>query len=134
MTINNYGLSGISSLVQFGKGGAKVKQLSGNFELRNAADSAYVNLSVNTPTLPDHAATKQYVDAYVQGLDFKPSVRLATTMALPASSYDNGTAGVGATLTADDDGALTVDGVAVVAGDRILVKDEVDQTTNGIYE
>ncbi len=60
-------------------------------------------------------------------------VRLATAAALPANTYNNGTAGVGATLTANSNGALTVDGVAVAANDRILVKNEATQANNGIY-
>jgi hypothetical protein len=60
-------------------------------------------------------------------------VRLATVAALPANTYNNGTSGVGATLTANANGALSVDGVAVVVGNRILVKDEVTQANNGVY-
>jgi hypothetical protein len=60
-------------------------------------------------------------------------VRLATVTALPANTYNNGTSGVGATLTANANGALSVDGVAVVAGNRILVKNEVAGANNGVY-
>lgn len=58
---------------------------------------------------------------------------LATTGALPANTYANGVNGVGATLTATGNGALTVDGIATVAGYRILVKDEANTAHNGIY-
>lgn len=60
-------------------------------------------------------------------------VRLATAAALAANTYANGTAGVGATLTANANGALTVDGVLTLVADRILIKDEVSQLKNGIY-
>jgi phage-related tail fiber protein len=30
-------------------------------------------------------------------------------------------------------GLQTIDGVALAAGDRVLVKDQTDQTTNGVY-
>ncbi|MEI9885901.1 MAG: hypothetical protein WDN08_05255 [Rhizomicrobium sp.] len=51
-------------------------------------------------------------------------VRLATAAALPACTYAAGTAGVGATLTATGNGALTIDGSVVAVGDRILVRHE----------
>jgi hypothetical protein len=85
------------------------------------------------PTNPQDAATKNYVDVTVQGLQIKPTARLATTGALPANTYANGTAGVGATLTATANGALSVDGVAVAVGDIILVKNEATASHNGLY-
>lgn len=57
----------------------------------------------------------------------------ATAAALPANTYNNGTSGVGATLTGNSVGALTVDGSAVSAGQRILVKDEATASHNGVY-
>jgi hypothetical protein len=62
----------------------------------------------------------------------KKKVRLATTVNL-VGTYSNGTAGVGATLVGSSPGALAVDGVAVVLGDRILVKDQTTTLQNGIY-
>lgn len=58
---------------------------------------------------------------------------LATAAALPANTYSNGTSGVGATLTGNSNGALTVDGIACVVGYRILVKDESSAPHNGLY-
>lgn len=58
----------------------------------------------------------------------------ATTAALPASTYDNGALGVGATLTADANGLLPdQDSVTLVATDRLVVKDQADQVQNGVY-
>jgi microcystin-dependent protein len=48
--------------------------------------------------------------------------RLATTAALPANTYNNGTAGVGATLTATSNGALSIDSTAVASANQVLVK------------
>ncbi len=76
---------------------------------------------------------KAYADSIASGINFHQSVRLATAAALPANTYNNGTSGVGATLTANANGALSVDGVAVVAGNRILVKDEAAGANNGVY-
>lgn len=73
-------------------------------------------------------------DAVFNDRDWKESVRAATTAALPAVTYANGTGGVGATLTADANGALPAqDGVTLVVNDRLLVKDQAAQLQNGIY-
>ena len=78
-------------------------------------------------------ANKAYVDQVAQGLDTKPSCKLATTGNLTAT-YSNGTAGVGATLTnSGTQATLTLDSNAANLNDRILVKDQTDATQNGIY-
>ena len=78
-------------------------------------------------------ANKAYVDQVAQGLDTKPSTRVATTANLTAT-YSNGTAGVGATLTnSGTQAALTIDGVTMVVADRVLVKDQSTAAQNGIY-
>jgi len=85
------------------------------------------------PTTAQGAATKNYVDSTSQGLSVKSSVVAATTAALPANTYQNGTNGVGATLTATSSAVLTVDGVSVTTGQRILVMNEATSANNGIY-
>ena len=89
--------------------------------------------NVADPTQAQNAATKAYVDAVKTGLNVKDSAKLATTAALAASTYANGSSGVGATLTANANGALTIDSVAVSTSDRVLVKDQADAAQNGIY-
>jgi hypothetical protein len=88
---------------------------------------------VPTPVNASDAVTKSYADAIAQGLSVKSSVQEATAAALPANTYANGAAGVGAALTANANGALTVDGIAVALGDRILVQNEATASHNGIY-
>jgi len=63
----------------------------------------------------------------------KRPVRLATASALPA--YTASGSGVGKFLQANANGALSVDSIGVVTGDRILVKNEIGaaQIHNGIY-
>jgi len=68
-----------------------------------------------TPTSENDAANKAYVDGARAGLDVKGSVRAATTANI--------------TLT----GEQTIDGVGVVAGDRVLVKNQTTGSENGIY-
>lgn len=89
--------------------------------------------SVADPTNPQDAATKNYVDSNLQGLSPKASVVAATAAVLPANTYANGTLGVGATLTATSNAALTVDGVSVSSGNRVLVQNEAAPANNGIY-
>ena len=90
------------------------------------------------PTTALQLATKQYVDTAVSvGLTFHQPVQAATTASLASITggtvtYNNGTAGVGATITLSV--ALTVlDGYTLLNTNRILVKDESNQAYNGIY-
>lgn len=67
-------------------------------------------------------------------LQFKQSVRLATAAALPACTASG--AGVGKTLTGNVNGALSIDGITVAEGDRVLIKNEngnLADVNNGIY-
>ena len=91
--------------------------------------------SLATPTADGDAANKAYVDSIAEGLDIKASCHAATTTVLPAVTYANGTDGVGATLTADANGAFAaVDGVTFTINERLLVKDQAAQLQNGIYQ
>jgi len=85
------------------------------------------------PTNNTDIVNKQYADAIASGIHFHEAVDLATTAALPANTYNNGTSGVGATLTATGNGVLSVDSTVTVVGNRILVKNEVTQANNGVY-
>ena len=67
------------------------------------------------PTSAQDAATKAYVDASKQGLDVKDSCRAATTANITLS------------------GTQTIDGVALSAGERVLVKNQTTGSENGIY-
>jgi hypothetical protein len=86
------------------------------------------------PTTNLQPATKQYVDNLTAAaLHFHEAVRLESPINLNAT-YNNGTAGVGATLTnAGTQAALVIDGVAVVVADRVLIYEQTDQTQNGVY-
>ena len=88
---------------------------------------------VADPTQAQDAATKAYVDAVKSGLNVKDSVKVASAAALAASTYSNGSSGVGATLTANANGALTIDGVSMSTNDRVLIKDQTDTSHNGVY-
>ena len=73
-------------------------------------------------------ATRGYVNSVAQGLDVKEAVKVATTGGL-AGTYATG----GQTLTANSNGAIQVDGVALSASDRVLLRAQADGTQNGIY-
>jgi hypothetical protein len=77
------------------------------------------NAKVATPTDAAHIATKGYVDSARQGLDVKASVRVATTAAI--------------NLSTDLEAGDVIDGVTLVAGDRVLVKNQSSASENGIY-
>lgn len=75
--------------------------------------------NAGNPTLPQDVVTKAYADALVTG-EFWSDVAVATT--------------ANVTLGSDLDIGDTIDGYVLVAGDRILVKDQTDQTENGLYD
>ncbi len=79
----------------------------------NANSQKIINLL--DPTAAQDAATKNYVDNLTTGVSWKASVRAATTANITLS------------------GTQTVDGVALSAGDRVLVKNQSTSSANGIY-
>ncbi len=101
-----------------------------------------INGISNDPTLaadsaelvPTQAAVKAYVATISSG--FTPVAGgpcVAATTEDFASAYDNGAAGVGATLTQDVAAVVVIDGVTINLNDRVLFQDQTDQTENGIY-
>jgi len=103
---------------------ASYELIDGNTLIRSdglTAMNADLNLNtfkivgLGTPSADTDAANKVYVDGVAQGLDIKKSVRAASTADLTLS------------------GEQTVDSVALVTGDRILVKDQSTAEDNGIY-
>jgi Chaperone of endosialidase len=91
----------------------------------------------NAPLSNSDLANKAYVDEVAQGLKAAPAVEVATTANLTAT-YDNGTAGVGSTLTATSNGAFpTIDDITVSSTtpgqNGILVKNQSTAAQNGRY-
>lgn len=95
----------------------------------------YKITSLATPTNANDAANKQYVDDVAQGLHIHASVLAASTANLTAT-YNNGTAGVGATLTnSGTQAVLVLDGVTTddTIPFRVLIKNQTNAEENGIY-
>jgi hypothetical protein len=105
-------------------------------------NSSYIT-NLSEPYNDSDAATKLYVDTVAQGLHIHAPAQVATpanlaTITGNTVTYDNGSDGVGATLTLGT--AITaIDGVTYptvnvfVTGSRIVVKDEATAAHNGIY-
>jgi hypothetical protein len=120
--IKNYGLKGVGSDVQYGKSGGRLiyDSSSSFFKFTEADGSTLAQLRVaTTPSNANDVASKSYVDATINGLDVKGSVRAATTAA--------------GTLASDFENGDTLDGVTLATGDRILIKNQTDASENGIY-
>ena len=148
--------SNAGSLVNFGAGSKDVfvTYPSSRAVYLDAAGSAVTTLDIGTlgtstanistanitagtvataPVNNTDIVNKQYADAIASGIHFHEAVNLATTAALPANTYNNGTSGVGATLTGNANGALSVDSTLTTVSERILVKNEAAGANNGVY-
>jgi hypothetical protein len=124
-------LSGAQTLTNKALGSGTI--LDSNLDANN---KKITNLAA--PVDPTDAANKNYVDTVAaEGLHVHEGVDAATTGTLATISggtvtYDNGTNGVGATLTTTGTFAV-IDGVSVQTGARVLVKNETNRAHNGIY-
>lgn len=142
----------------YAPGGAPIPIADGGTDADNAAD-ARTNLGLGTmavqdannvnitggfaglgagtvatsPTNPTDLVNKQYADSIGSGFTFVSSCLVATTAALN-TTYNNGAAGVGATLTSNVNGAISIDGIALSAFDRVLVWFQASNPENGVYQ
>jgi len=99
--------------------------------VNKAGDSmtGLLTLSAN-PSSEMHAATKQYVDSVASGLDVKASCRAASTANLAVTySATGGSSGRGEITGAPN----SLDGVALAANDRVLLKNQTAGAQNGIW-
>ena len=115
-------LDGVTSGIQ--------NQIDGKLALSGGTLTGALTLN-GAPTSALHAATKQYVDNTTAGLNFHAPAHVATTANLTAT-YNNGTDGVGATLTGS--GAFPeIDGHTAAEQERVLVKNQSTASQNGLY-
>jgi hypothetical protein len=107
------------------------------------AAGTFTSVAMTTGTITTAPASgndivnRTYADSIAAGINFHQACKYATTSALPANTYNNGISGVGATLTGNVNGALTVDGYTFSSpaddGTRILIKNESNAAHNGVY-
>ena len=88
---------------------------AGKIDLTGTFNFASGTLRAAAPSVDTDVATKAYVDSVASGLAWKSPVKAATTGNITLS------------------GTQTVDGVSLLAGDRVLVKDQTDGKENGVY-
>lgn len=118
-TKGDVGLGNVDNTTDAGKPVSTAQQTALDLKANLASPTFSGTVTVPTPSAGSAAATKDYVDALANGLDWKPSVRVATTAAgTLASSFENGD---------------TIDGIVLTTGDRILIKDQTAGDENGIY-
>ena len=108
--ISTTGTIGLANVITIG---------AGNVTTTNA-NVGYAIVNINT------------LNAAVNGLNAQIPVQYATTANLSVT-YNNGTLGAGANLTATTNGVLSIDGLSPTATQRILVKDQTANAQNGIY-
>lgn len=108
-------INGDSVLSAFGKAQGQINYIKSNYLPLSGGILTGALTLAGDPTATYHAATKNYVDSLLTGISWKEEVRAATTSNITLS------------------GTQTIDGIALVAGDRCLVKDQTTQADNGIY-
>jgi hypothetical protein len=125
----------ITSIADNGNGTVNVTSgTEGNVTLEVNIANLINDSSSTSSNLWSASKIISYTQTATEGLNVKLAVAAATTTALAACTYDNGTSGVGATLTGDANGALAaIDGVTLVADERVLIQDQADAAENGIY-
>lgn len=85
------------------------------------------------PVSGNDITNKNYVDSLVAGLNFLNPAYAASTVNLAGYTYNNGSSGVGATLTAGSNGAFSIDGVSPALNARVLIKNQSTSSQNGVY-
>ena len=97
-------------------------------------DTDLTTVAGTDTTLASAKAIKTYVDTIAAaGIHYHTAVRVESPTNLTAS-YDNGTSGVGATLTNTGTlAAITIDGIALNLNDRVLVYNQTNAAHNGVY-
>jgi len=118
-----FNVGGVGTDLQLGRNGGHLAwdSASGTHRMYLADGATLGNLRISTtPVNANDAASKTYVDSLVAGLSPKDAVRVSTTVA--------------GTLATSFAAGSVIDGITLVAGDRILIKNQATASENGIYD
>ncbi len=136
ITKSDVGLGNVDNTADSNKPVSTATQTALDLKLALAGGTMIGALTLSAdPSSSLHAATKQYVDNTASGVIAKPQVLGATTANIDAT-YNNGTAGVGATLTHNTNGAFPAESGGAsgwAVGKGILVKNQTNKAQNGRY-
>ncbi|MDE2024906.1 MAG: hypothetical protein KGJ07_00255 [Patescibacteria group bacterium] len=130
-------VTGVSGALSFSTTLPTGMTVPGYLPLSGGTLSGSLNMGNNTltglttPVNATDACTKQYADNIAAGLNPIQGAYGASTANLTGWTYNNGSSGVGATLTAPSNGIFTQDGVSPPVDTRWLYKD--DTTGGGAY-
>ena len=129
-------IAGTGLTISGNSGSGSTPTLNIGQDVATSASPTFAQVTVNNiPTSDNHVASKSYVDGIASSINWHKATNLATAAALPNTpTYENGTDGVGATLTASANARLVVDGTNATTGNRILVKNQASAVHNGIYD
>lgn len=137
-------LGGTLDVANGGTGGTTAATARSNLSAaKSGANTDITSVALTTgtvstsPTADTDIANKIYVDnLYAAGVNYHQAVKyeVPNTTGNLNATYNNGTAGVGATLTnAGTLGAFTPDGVVASVNDRILIYNQTNAYENGVY-
>jgi hypothetical protein len=105
---------------------------SGTIGLANVISFVSGNVTTTNSNVGTAIVNVNTLNAAVNGLNAQIPVNYASTANLSVT-YNNGTSGVGANLTATTNGVLSIDGASPAATQRVLIKDQTANVQNGVY-
>ncbi len=117
MTSFRFDLAGVSNTVEWGLGGARLKTSGADFQFRNAADAAFVNVSGLDATAVTHFVTLAQLNAISVGIQWKTTARVRSTTNISIASAP-----------------ASIDGEVMAPEDRIVLTAQTDPTQNGVWE
>lgn len=121
--------------------GSENLYVTGNVGISSELNVEKVFVTDKSPTLANELASKEYVDLFATAaLVIQQAVSVATTENItatyvngPTAGIGNSELGIGASLHANSNGVLTLDGFSPAIDDRVLIKDQTIEFQNGFY-